>query len=238
MSILVGGYVGARACTSGPSVGAKNLMAHHLAVNAQAGGTNRGIYNCRPVRGGSITSLHGEGRAADLGCPVGNTWMQFYVDGLVAMSAELGIQCIIYNQRIWSSSYPHAGWRPYDGVNPHRDHGHVELTPWAAANLTYLRISEILGSSPTIPAPVPAPGPAPASNGRPTIRRGAQGQHVRDLQARLARGFPLYRHQLGALIVDGDFGPKTEAWVREFQRRSQLTVDGIVGPRTWRALRL
>ncbi|MBA2734757.1 MAG: peptidoglycan-binding protein, partial [Acidobacteria bacterium] len=33
-----------------------------------------------------------------------------------------------------------------------------------------------------------------------------------------------------------NFGAKTEAAVRAFQRTHRLTPDGIVGPRTWRAL--
>jgi len=36
--------------------------------------------------------------------------------------------------------------------------------------------------------------------------------------------------------VDGSFGPKTEATVKEFQRLKGLKVDGKVGSGTWPAL--
>jgi peptidoglycan hydrolase-like protein with peptidoglycan-binding domain len=39
-----------------------------------------------------------------------------------------------------------------------------------------------------------------------------------------------------ALDVDGIFGPKTEAAVRDFQQNENLAVDGIVGRQTWTAL--
>lgn len=43
------------------------------------------------------------------------------------------------------------------------------------------------------------------------------------------------QEKVGAL-VDGTFGPNTERSVMDFQRRNNLTADGIVGPRTWAAL--
>jgi peptidoglycan hydrolase-like protein with peptidoglycan-binding domain len=53
---------------------------------------------------------------------------------------------------------------------------------------------------------------------------------VKLVQARLV--------QLGVakLDVDGEFGPLTEAAVKQFQRRKGLEVDGQVGPLTWTAL--
>jgi peptidoglycan hydrolase-like protein with peptidoglycan-binding domain len=68
------------------------------------------------------------------------------------------------------------------------------------------------------------------TTGRPTIQQGGNGQAVRDLQDHLKRNFPAYA---GHLAVDGAFGPKTKAAVVEFQRRSGLVADGIVGPKTW-----
>lgn len=38
------------------------------------------------------------------------------------------------------------------------------------------------------------------------------------------------------LVEDGDFGAKTEAAVKWFQKRAKIQVDGIVGPVTWRKL--
>jgi peptidoglycan hydrolase-like protein with peptidoglycan-binding domain len=38
------------------------------------------------------------------------------------------------------------------------------------------------------------------------------------------------------VTADGNFGSKTEAAVRAFQREHYLVPDGIVGPKTWLAL--
>lgn len=66
---------------------------------------------------------------------------------------------------------------------------------------------------------------------RPTLRRGDRGAFVADLQDQLAD----LNFQLGA--VDGIFGGMTEEAVLGFQREHGLIADGIVGPRTWEAMR-
>ncbi|MGC4117976.1 MAG: peptidoglycan DD-metalloendopeptidase family protein [Myxococcales bacterium] len=65
---------------------------------------------------------------------------------------------------------------------------------------------------------------------RPTIRQGSNGDSVRELQTRLkAEGYD-------PGPVDGDFGPKTAAAVRRYQQAHGLTVDAVVGPKTWGSL--
>ena len=49
----------------------------------------------------------------------------------------------------------------------------------------------------------------------------------------------MYSHISGAnpsLVVDGIFGPKTEAAVKTYQKSHGLVQDGIVGPKTWKEL--
>ncbi|WP_333777173.1 peptidoglycan-binding domain-containing protein [Streptomyces sp. IBSBF 3136] len=65
--------------------------------------------------------------------------------------------------------------------------------------------------------------------GTPTVRQGSHGEAVRKLQRLLNEHVP----DLPSLDVDGGFGPVTDARVREYQRRVEIIVDGIVGPQTW-----
>src|SRR5699024_3692415 len=88
-----------------PQPGAWGAMDYFLSAYKSKGGVNTGIYNCRSVRGGRTTSLHGEGRAADFGIrPYGARYGTALANALVAFSKELGIQCVIWNRKIWSSS--------------------------------------------------------------------------------------------------------------------------------------
>jgi hypothetical protein len=66
-----------------------------------------------------------------------------------------------------------------------------------------------------------------------TLKRGMRGEQVRLLQETL--------NELPAgaaldLKVDGIFGAETEKAVRQFQADKGLTVDGVVGKKTWSAL--
>jgi peptidoglycan hydrolase-like protein with peptidoglycan-binding domain len=82
------------------------------------------------------------------------------------------------------------------------------------------QVAHILGGT----APAPAVIPKVDAEGRPTLRRGARGDLVAQLQTGLK------------LPADGLFGPGTEAALRQFQRDHGLVPDGIVGPRTWALL--
>jgi zinc D-Ala-D-Ala carboxypeptidase len=64
------------------------------------------------------------------------------------------------------------------------------------------------------------------------IKYGSQGDAVRDVQILVS--FALA--PLGVLVVDGIFGPKTLATVKQFRSSVHLNTDGIVGPRTLSAL--
>jgi len=54
-----------------------------------------------------------------------------------------------------------------------------------------------------------------------TLKLGSKGEAVKTLQEFLK------------ITADGDFGLKTEAAVKDYQKKNGLIVDGIVGSKTW-----
>jgi hypothetical protein len=109
--------------------------------------------------------------------------------------------------------------------------GHKEWAPKRKTDPTFdmalfrTKVAAILAG--TAPAPVLIPAvepPAPGGAGRGTLRRGATGPLVTELQKRLG------------ITADGDFGAHTEAAVRAFQRTRNMVPDGIFGPKSWAAL--
>ncbi|MET9363332.1 peptidoglycan-binding domain-containing protein [Streptomyces sp. NPDC006632] len=96
-------------------------------------------------------------------------------------------------------------------------------------------------------APVASAAPASASvvgaygckytDKQPQISRGSSGLPVQEAQCLLK----YWNVNIGRYGVDGRFGADTDHAVREFQNRVKtmchMPVDGIVGPKTWSALK-
>jgi hypothetical protein len=181
------------------------------------GAANWGIYNCRTVRGASTTSLHGEGRALDVGFPLGDPDGDELLRRLLKVPGRLGVQAIIYERRIYSALSPDG--RPYTGVAPHFDHLHIELTREAAQKLTYETVKRVLHRQ-------------PRRAGSRTLRRGDSGADVRWLQGKLR------------IEADGEFGPVTEAAVKKFEEQAKerfkgrlgIKADGVMGRNSWKAI--
>ena len=66
----------------------------------------------------------------------------------------------------------------------------------------------------------------------PLLRKGDAGTYVKILQAFLTA----YRYNIGNSEIDGEFGSDTESAVKQFQKNSEIEVDGIVGEDTWNKL--
>ena len=77
-----------------------------------------------------------------------------------------------------------------------------------------------------------APVAAPAMSDLPTIHRDSSGDAVKAWTH-----FLHSRYSYARTVADGAswFGADTDAATRSFQRRCGLTVDGVVGPKTWAA---
>lgn len=71
--------------------------------------------------------------------------------------------------------------------------------------------------------------PIPPALKRVELKRGDKSEAVKEMQTLLNKA------QLGikALVVDGDFGPRTEAAVKAFQANHLLVPNGICGNATW-----
>lgn len=68
-----------------------------------------------------------------------------------------------------------------------------------------------------------------SNNILPLLKYGARGNDVKKLQQLLNK----FNYQLQ---VDGIWGDKTDFAVKDFQKKMNLTIDGIVGPLTWNKL--
>jgi hypothetical protein len=134
--------------------------------------------------------------------------------------ARLGLRHVIWEQHITSTVVqPGVRRQMEDRGDPtanHFDHVHSE---WFSG--TYVPLN-----------PTPQP-----DSGTDVLKIGTKGPEVLKLQTFFKNNFPGYARyspvRRGQMIdVDGDFGPQTAEWVKEFQRRTEIGVDGEVGPVT------
>jgi hypothetical protein len=112
-----------------------------------------------------------------------------------------------------------AGHREYALPPKRKSDPNLDMVAFRAS--VNARLTGAAAAPTLIPAAEPPGGAAPS---RPTLRRGATGVWVSQLQQKLG------------IHVDADFGGKTEAALREFQRTRNVVPDGIVGPKTWALL--
>jgi peptidoglycan hydrolase-like protein with peptidoglycan-binding domain len=69
------------------------------------------------------------------------------------------------------------------------------------------------------------------------LRSGSRGECVKVVQRAVGGWNVTYKYSsCSGVTVDGIFGPNTDRAVRAFQTNNQLTNDGIVGKRTWAAI--
>lgn len=97
--------------------------------------------------------------------------------------------------------------------------------------------ASFVSETPSTPAPSPAKTPskkdtsalAPVRAGATTLKRGAKGDAVRELQGLLAK--------TGLTVqIDGAFGPQTEGAIKDFQKFRNLPVNGVLDANTLRDL--
>lgn len=117
---------------------------------------------------------------------------------------------------MWIVSVHGTTWHPWSTYN---DGAYKPYVPRAAAAAKTVGDNYRAFLAGTVP--VPAPTPVPVKPGDRVCKMGAQGDDVKVIQA-----------AVGA-VVDGNFGPKTNASVKAYQKKHALFVDGIVGPKTW-----
>ena len=200
---------------------------------------NNGTRVVRPKRGKGSMSVHATGRAADLSWrPMGDrrrgsdyTTAQRVADLLVDNADRLGLEALFdYYPAPYGRGWrcDRDSWRKYSkrafSGAPGGDWLHLEVSNTAADDPGLGDLWRAIWHDEPIPEATEPDRTRPYP-GAP-LRRGSSGDDVRWMQA------------IVDTWVDGDFGPKTESAVREFQAANPTAgpADGWVGPMTWAEL--
>lgn len=144
------------------------------------------------------------------------------------------LRYVIYKRKIYHRRDNFAA-KDYNGINAHEHHVHVSVGngPDGRSTSDYdSRASwgvSYLGKNvkPTKPSkPVSKGWTEKLMNDLPELRRNSKGPAVKNWQA-------LLNTEGAGLKEDGVFGASTGRETRDYQRRNDLTVDEIVGKKTW-----
>jgi peptidoglycan hydrolase-like protein with peptidoglycan-binding domain len=134
---------------------------------------------------------------------------------------------VIYNRRI-ASEVGQWRWRTYEGDNPHTDHIHVSVSEKASG---YDKGSPWGVRSAVTSGPLGGPSPA--------LPRHALGSRVLELKNPHMRGTDVaFVQRFVGADDDGNFGLRTRARVKRFQGIVGLPRNGVVGPPTWKKMRV
>ena len=123
-----------------------------------------------------------------------------------------GVAAIL--KKIRANAIMCAGHKEYALPHGRKNDPTFEMVPFRQ------QVSAIMAGT----APAPSIIPAVDAENRPTLRRGATGALVEEVQRKIG------------IAVTGMFDGLMEAAVRVFQRNHDLVPDGIVGPRSWATL--
>jgi hypothetical protein len=196
-----------RAATAVQALG-RVLEAHGYPV--RQGDT--GGFSCRRITGGTGHSLHSFGIAIDINWDTN----PYRADNVLVTDMNRAMVDDILRIRTLSGS---PVWRWGGDFRSVKDAMHFEVACSPADLSSGVEWDSVqqpeLGDSPP--------------HRWPLIQRGGRGPAVEEL------------HRILAVAAPGDagfgiFGPRTEAAVREYQRKHALRVDGRVGRQTWTAL--
>lgn len=191
--------------------------------------------NRSKISDGSVGDLRHSARVSDhnpnragVVCAIDVTHdLEHGVDGKVLsrwLTADVRTKYIIFAGEIWKART--RKWERYTGPNPHNHHVHVSVTPDGADDTSAwpgIDQESFFSKWEKVIKGIGKDQPATPIT-KPVLKRGDTGEWVKKLQTLLL------------IDADGIFGQNTEQFVRAFQEKNGLVVDGRVGSATWSAL--
>ena len=174
------------------------------------------------IWGKGASSEHATGNALDFMVTGNPAVGDLIADYLWKNRVKFGLIHVIWKQRIKSTRVSPGVWRHMADrgsvTENHHDHPHA-----------YFDGRDVAPPETSTKPPTAGDKAPPYPWGARTVsRRSTRLEGVRVWQARM-------RERGWRIAVDGIYGRESERVCRAFQKEKGLTVDGILGPETWRA---